>query len=98
MISQAGNIRRITANRTVLVYRRKDGQVVQRHDHTSFEGAAAASDDYVEKRALEHATRRGHAAADLAALHVTPESLKHGTHYAVDLKMKRLVELAPPRR
>jgi hypothetical protein len=98
MTSQAGKTALVISNRSVLVYQKKDGMIVHRHDHTTFEGSAIADEHHLEKRALEHATRRGHVAADLAVLHIKTDALKHGAHYKVDPSSKQLSELATPKR
>jgi hypothetical protein len=80
---------------TVVVYNRKDGRIVHRHQFVTAGSSALRTHENMEQKALEFFTPpAGGSNPDLAVLHLHQQALKPNTTYRVDLSTSRLVEVS----
>lgn len=96
-MAQGGRVGKPAMTSVVAVYKRQDGRIVHIHHVIALEGTEPSSRQEIERAALFHAGRRGHAESSIAVLHVDPATFKEGGHYKVDVNSFRLVEAAQPR-
>jgi hypothetical protein len=72
------------------------GQIAHFHRVVLFDLKQKISKAHLEERAKEMATRQGWDVTKLKTLHVDHSKLQKGARYGVDIKSRRLVELAKP--
>src|SRR5664279_613943 len=72
------------------------GQIAHFHRVVLFDRKQKISKAHVEERAKEMATRQGWDVTKLKTLHVDHSRLQKGACYGVDIKSRRLVQLAQP--
>ena len=70
------------------------GQIAHFHRVVLFDPKQKISKAHVEERAKNMATRHGWDVTKLKTLHVDHSKLQKGARYAVDIKSRKLVELA----
>jgi len=80
----------------VVLYDPKTGNIVHTHQAVTTRGGTHPDQATLEKLAADHASRtRNASVAGMAFLHVNPSEIDPAAHYAVDVKNRSLVTLAP---
>jgi hypothetical protein len=77
----------------IVIFDTRDGRIVHLHQVLVLPGVGAPSEDEMEAEALAHARR--HSGADpntMATLRVSPDALRKGVEYKIDLPTWTLVE------
>ena len=72
------------------------GQIAHFHRVELFDKKQKISKAHVEGRAKEMATRQGWDVTKLKTLHVDHSKLQRGARYGVDIKSRKLIQLAQP--
>lgn len=84
------------ARSTRIVYDHSSGKVIHTHHVVAMTGAAAPTEDDIDREAMSLASRiSGRSEQEFGVLRVRFEELRSGTTYMVDLKSGTLVETSP---
>ena len=97
MSTNIGKFESYSMRKSVVIFRKKDGEIVHRHDILVLPDATSPSDDELKQEAMEIA--RGNlelsqeAANELDVLAVDSNTFKQRSEYRVDIRRRALVEV-----
>ena|SRR5581483_4090138 len=98
MISMIKDGKEIAGSIQTCILYDKRGNVVHRHQVVTFPGGRRINQSQMESRTLELAARAKGEVSGLKAIHVKEEEYDPSKLYKVDVKSKRLIEQAMPKK